>query len=155
MRFSRKITIFVLHREFSSDTYFKFLRKKTIFEIEYYYNGQKRYEQWVENGKYHRLDGPAYIGSNGIQSWYVNGRYHRIDGPTFTRLAGTQAWYVNGKRHRLDGPAFIYADGRQEWYVNGKDITKEVEQWIKDQDIENWPFNEEIKMQFILTFRSN
>jgi len=40
--------------------------------VKYYENGQKKSEEWIEewvlNGKYHRVDGPAY------QYWYKNGQ---------------------------------------------------------------------------------
>lgn len=50
------------------------------------------------NGKYHREDGPAFIGVNGAEGWAINGRTHRIDGPAITWNDGTVEWYVNNKR---------------------------------------------------------
>jgi ribosomal protein L24E len=108
-------------------------------------------QAWFVNGKYHRLDGPAYIGKDGTQSWFVNDKRHRLDGPAYIGIGGTQSWFVNSKCHRLDGPAFIGMDGTQSWFVNDKDITKEVEEWLKCNDI-SYPFDEIALMQFKLRF---
>jgi len=53
-------------------------------EIKIYYwdNGQKRYEVWLLNGKYHREDGPD------ILKWYENGQKNY------------EVWYLNDKCHR-------------------------------------------------------
>ncbi|WP_406236951.1 hypothetical protein ACF3NX_06460 [Acetobacter orientalis] len=40
-----------------------------IFEDSY---GTKR---WFQNGKQHRLDGPAIEGANGTKIWYFHGEY--------------------------------------------------------------------------------
>ena len=47
--------------------------------IKYNKNGQKRFEQYHLNGKYHRTDGPAYI------HWYQNGQKH------------SKQYYLNGE----------------------------------------------------------
>ena len=60
-------------------------------------------------------------------------------------------WYINGKLHRTDGPAIIYSTGYQEWWINDIDITEEVKNWMKTQNI-NWPWDNEIQAQFLLTF---
>jgi hypothetical protein len=77
-------------------------------------------QKWRQNGRYHRLDGPAIIRPDGTQIWYQNGRYHRLDGPAIIRPDGTQVWLQNDKRHRLDGPAIIRPDGTCEIWVNGE-----------------------------------
>ena len=46
----------------------KALRWFTTITIDKY--GSK---SWYINGKYHREDGPAYIGSNGFKAWFING----------------------------------------------------------------------------------
>jgi len=71
-------------------------------KIDYHPNGQKRYEEWYLNGKYHRDNGPDY------QEWYDNGQ---------KRL---ESWWLNNKLHREDGPAL------QRWSENGQ---KEYEWW--------------------------
>lgn len=97
--------------------------------IVYFESGEKK-ETWEnKQGKYHRLDGPAYQfwfkdGKRAIEEWYVNGKRHREGGP-----AGT-AWHENGKKryeewfyqdqlHRLDSPAV------EEWDINEKLTNKE------------------------------
>jgi len=52
--------------------------------------------------------------------WYQDGKLHRIDGPAVECNTGYTAWYQNGKRHREDGPAIEYADGYKVWYQDGK-----------------------------------
>jgi hypothetical protein len=84
-----------------------------------------------------------------------DGRYHRIGGPARIWPGGKygvlEEWYVNGKLHRIDGPAYIGKDGTQEWYIDNKNITKEVEEWLKCNDI-SYPFDEIALMQFKLRF---
>jgi hypothetical protein len=53
---------------------------------------------WRENGKLHRLDGPAVIYPNGIEMWYKNGKLHRLDGPAVESADGSRWWYENDKR---------------------------------------------------------
>ena len=81
-------------------------------------------QHWYQNGKLHRLDGPAVIGKN-YNEWYQNGELHRLDGPASiivdnrTRKYIERSWFQNGKLHRLDGPAII-TEYKHEWYQNGK-----------------------------------
>ena len=38
--------------------------------------------------------------------------------------------------HRLDGPAVIWPNGSKEYWINNKELNrKEVESWIKDNNI--------------------
>ena len=60
------------------------------------------------------------ISADGSQSWYNNGKRHRVDGPAIIKANGYKAWYIDGKFHRVDGPARVGADGTQEWYVKGE-----------------------------------
>jgi len=48
--------------------YEEFSKEEPKVEIEYWDNGQKRFELWLLNGKQHREDGPSY------QVWYYNGQ---------------------------------------------------------------------------------
>ena len=84
--------------------------------------GDKR---WYQNGKLHRLDGPACEYANGGKSWWQNNERHREDGPAVEYADGSKFWYQNNKRHREDGPAREYADGSKEWYIEGKELTEE------------------------------
>jgi len=81
-------------------------------------------EVWVQDGKYHRLDGPAIIGKNGSNEWLVRGQYHRIDGPAVTWINGDEEWWLDGKQHRIDGPAVTR-------YGDPKDSVIYVE-WLKN-----------------------
>ena len=105
--------------------------------------------EWYIDGKYHRLDGPAYEKTdrygNEYKSWYKNGKRHREDGPAeitpksteyWNRLDGPafednsnqqiikQSWYVNGLLHREDGPAIVITIGekliKESYYINGQ-----------------------------------
>ena len=58
--------------------------------------------RWYQNGKCHRLDGPAIEYIYGDKFWYRNGQIHRIDGPAIEYANGDKSWYQNGKLHRLD-----------------------------------------------------
>ena len=78
---------------------------------------------WYQNGKKHRLDGPAVIKSNGTEKWFIKGKKHRLDGPAIIRADGVEWWYQNGKIHRDGGPAVIHADGKKEWWQKGKLIS--------------------------------
>ena len=101
-----------------------------------YENGD---EEWYQNDKLHRIDGPAQLTNNykrwyrhGIlhcsvgpalvtlatEEWYQHGDRHRLDGPAYISK-NTEVWYLDGKIHRIDGPARIWKDGSQEWFQNG------------------------------------
>ena len=98
------------------------------------------------NSKCHSL-------SNGTKQWTLNGVLHREDGPAILWSDGSEFWYLNGKQHRLFAPAVILNDGTPDWRINGELITKEVNEWMKDnnyQDYKSW--TDEIKAEFILRF---
>jgi len=63
------------------------------YEVNVHDNGNKF---WYQNGKLHRLDGPAVEYANGEQSWYQNGLHHRLDGPAIECLNGEQSWFIEG-----------------------------------------------------------
>lgn len=98
-------------------------------------------EEWFEDSKLHRIDGPAIRewdlrGKLIREEWYKNGESHRIDGPAIRewgpdgRLAG-EYWHQNDKLHCTEKDTFGNAipayqtwrlDGtlsEQLWYVNG------------------------------------
>jgi len=88
-------------------------------KIDYYDNGQKKYERWYLNDKYHREDGPAN------QGWYEDGQ------------KSYEKWYLNSKVHREDGPAI------QDWYKNGQ-ISYE-EWWLNDEEYSREKWIERLK----------
>jgi hypothetical protein len=84
------------------------------------------HKTWYQYGKYHRLDGPAIEGANGYKVWHQNGKLHREDGPAIEYASGDKSWYQNGKRHRLDGPAIEYDRSTfKAWYIEGQELTEE------------------------------
>ena len=91
------------------------------YEVRVDYDGS---QCWYQNGKLHRVDGPAAIYACGSQYWYLNGKRHRVDGPAAINESGTQFWYQNGELHCADGPAVIYASGNQFWYLNDKKLSE-------------------------------
>jgi hypothetical protein len=103
-------------------------------------------QQWSRNGQYHREDGPAVIYPNGTQKWWLNGNLHREDGPAVIGSNGNEYWYLNGKYHREDGPAIIYPNGTQEWFLNDINITKEVNEWANERNIDLNNMSDEDKM---------
>ena len=81
---------------------------------------------WLdENGEFHRLDGPAWVRSDGYIKWFSHGQLHRENGPAKIfplsysgNSKGTEFWFHFGKLHREDGPAVIKSDGTTKWYRN-------------------------------------
>jgi len=61
----------------------------------------------------------------GTISWFQNGKCHRLDGPAIEWADGSKSWYQNGKLHRLDGPAFECVNGSKSWYIDGEKYTEE------------------------------
>ena len=92
-----------------------------IHRVYRYSNGKIRIEEWTQNNKYHRLNGPAIIyynenGNKRCERWYQNGEFHRLDGPAKIEYynngnISSEEWYQNNQQHRLDGPAIIYYNG--------------------------------------------
>jgi len=68
--------------------------------------------------------------------------------------SGMIEYYLNGKRHREDGPAVVWDDGTIKYFINDKEITKEVKEWIIEnnipEDCKDW--NKSDKILFKLTF---
>jgi len=83
--------------------------------------------QWYQNGKYHRLGGPAVDCVDGYKVWYREGKLHRTDGPAVEDINGYKVWYQDDNLHRLDGPAIENADGSgsKEWYIDGKEYSQD------------------------------
>jgi hypothetical protein len=103
-------------------------------------------QQWWQNGRLHREDGPAVIHTDGNQTWYLNGRLHREDGPAYVGYDGTEYWCKNGKFNREDGPAIICHNGTQDWYLNDKNITKDVTNWANERNVDLNNMSDEDKM---------
>jgi antitoxin component YwqK of YwqJK toxin-antitoxin module len=86
-------------------------------------------EEYLMNGKRHRLDGPAFIrysqdGNTLEEIYYVNGKENRLDGPAYIRYYDNgnkqlEEYYINGEYYRADGPSLI------NYYENGNKSTEE------------------------------
>jgi hypothetical protein len=73
--------------------------------------------------------------------WYDDeGRYHRLDGPAVDWNEGSKEYYQHGKLHRLDGPAVMrtilystyYKDDQEEWWISGNRIDcKDNEEFLR------------------------
>src|ERR1700691_4077197 len=88
---------------------------------------------------------------DGSIEYYLNGELHRENGPAIIYPNGSIYYYLNGKSHREDGPAAIWNDGTIFYYLNNNDITEEVEEWIKENNIPK-VWDNSHKILFKLTF---
>ena len=91
--------------------------KRKPHEIDYYDGPERNIEteKWTKNGRFHRLDGPAFITyfddiNNGVRSelWYKDGFMHRKKGPAEVRYGRSGAledevWWMDGKRMPTTG----------------------------------------------------
>jgi hypothetical protein len=75
---------------------------------------------WLtEDGKKHRIYGPAVIG-DGYVMYFVNDKLHRTDGPAFESDSGYFEYAIDGVTHKEDGPAkFCQEKDRYEYWING------------------------------------
>lgn len=72
---------------------------------------------------------PAYftgiaIYPNGAKQWLNERKFHRLDGPAMEWLDGHKEWWVEGKCHRLDGPAVEQSNGFKHWYLEDQHYPK-------------------------------
>jgi hypothetical protein len=67
-------------------------------------------------------EGVLEVSSIGTKRWFdKKGRLHRLDGPAFIYSDGYEEWYRHGKLHRDDGPAIIWPSENQfVWYKDGE-----------------------------------
>src|ERR1700691_6204728 len=78
---------------------------------------------------------------SGILEYYLNGILHREDGPAVIWPNEIGEYFLKGKFHRVDGPVIIRNGSIQKYYINDENITEEVEEWIKENNIpyhKNW-----------------
>lgn len=82
-------------------------------------------------------EGRKVVDSDGNVRFYNNeGKLHRVNGPAIEWVNGAKRWLINGKLHRLDGPAVEYADGRKLWYINDMFIGQS-EDGFTNEEFEN------------------
>ena len=118
----------------------RFIYKNTRKEISFYGNYYKiQYNEWVKNGKLHRIDGPAIntyfeSGQLCIEKWFKDGKCYRSNGAPAVICyykngqIKEEKWYEQiGELHRLEGGPVIvivkyFENGifKERWYKNGK-----------------------------------
>ena len=65
------------------------------------------------------------VAENGTIRWYdEDGKYHRLEGPAVEYVDGAKTWHKNGRLHRLEGPAIEYANGDKSWYIEDVKYTE-------------------------------
>jgi hypothetical protein len=102
-------------------------------------------KKWYQNGKLHRIDGPAIEEGWGTKEWYQNGKLHRIDGPAIEKPWGTRLWYKNGELHRIDGPAIEFNDITIGWYIGGKEYSEDEFNKLMElrrRDLARWVYEQ-------------
>ena len=78
-------------------------------------DGAKRYFS-VDTHMFHREDGPAIEYPNGEKIWWNNGKLHRIDGPAIDDN-GYKEWWINGKHLSPEKEAIL-----NKWWNNKNGI---------------------------------
>ena len=68
------------------------------------------------------------------KEYWENGKLHRLDGPAVEYADGYKAYWINGKKHRLDGPAIESMYGIKEYFVNDVYVTDKIKD-IPEKDI--------------------
>jgi hypothetical protein len=78
---------------------------------------------------------------NGNQHFYdEQGKYHNMSGPAFIGHDGSQTYYRHGKEHREDGPAFIHSDGSVSYALHGQRLTRAEFERTKKSSVSNWRY---------------
>ena len=62
-------------------------------------------EEYYEDARLSRADGPALKCDDSSEAWYLNGVFHREDGPAISDSSGYKAWWVHGVRKRVEFPS--------------------------------------------------
>lgn len=98
----------------------------------------------------HLSDGTIkFVYKNDEVEYIKNGKYHRIDGPARKYVSGRLEWYYDGLLHNLGGPAVIAANGHQRYFIAGQAATIEMLDWINENNMK-YPFTNEQQMLFKL-----
>ncbi len=97
---------------------------------------------YINDGEFHREDGPAVEYNGGGKEWWVNGKLHRDDGPAVEWANGDKEWWVGGKRHRVDGPAVEWVNDVKVWWLNDECFGTEV---AYEEALKIWKMNEVMK----------
>jgi hypothetical protein len=70
--------------------------------------------------------------SEGAITYLKSGKYHREDGPAYIGFNGYKEWYFEGKLHNLNGPAIIWPDGKEKYFLYDKETTKDALYFLRD-----------------------
>jgi len=62
-----------------------------------HYFDEAKDEVYVQNGVYHRKDGPAVILGDNSRFWYIKGKFHREDGPAVIYFNDSKEYWLNDK----------------------------------------------------------
>jgi len=82
-------------------------------------------EVWIQDGVYHRLNGPAIVAKNGTKHWYQNGVLHREDGHAseWTEYK-LKCYYLNGNHYPGIKNDLQWRIEVQKWKRNQKKVDK-------------------------------
>lgn len=110
---------------------------------------------YCSSGKYHRVDGPAYVyPSQNVTAWFNSDMPHRVDGPAIT-TTDYVVYYWYGHLHRVDGPAFTQMQNGNivgyQWWVNGKKYDN-AEEYMAAVANDGSPISKEKMAYLILTY---
>lgn len=76
-----------------------------------------------QEGKRHRIFGPAYISRTyEVEAWYKDGVLHRDGGPAYIHRHN-MAWFKEGNLHNLEGPAVIDQAGPKQYWIEGVNMS--------------------------------
>jgi len=70
------------------------------YEVKVYSDGRQR---WCQNGKYHRLDGPAVEYAYGSKEWWIEGQNYTEE--EFNKITNPRP--LEGKEVVIDGKEYI------------------------------------------------
>jgi hypothetical protein len=98
-----------------------------IYIVKVYDDGTTTWNS--QQGKRHRLEGPAVEYPDGGGEYWVDGKRHRLEGPAVEYSNGGKEYWVDGELHRLGGPAVEYSNGHKEYWVDGEQFPEE--EWKK------------------------
>jgi len=94
------------------------LKNYSKIEVDEYSN--KHYLN--DEGKRHRLDGPAIESSHGTKFWCINGNCHRNIDPAKEWSDGDKQWWFKGKTHRVGGSS---SSSLNWWFIHDKEYSKQ------------------------------
>ena len=83
-------------------------------------------EVWVQDGVFHREEGPAIIQPTGWEFWYKNGFKHREDGPAAI-VRNIFSGEVIANRYWLDGIPYLNIKNDVLWRIEVQRLKRKKE----------------------------